>query len=226
MSTDHPKNKKGKSRRSTPAPWRVAELEQTPSLDQLYQAFESARNQQETTVELVFRIQEQEKSYLLTLICPEDQGVLPSWELFNCSCDGGRLNSSWSYTGDDVALIHEHLKALSPRARTPGDGAQAGNVEFATTSVKIDTAQVFPFAHLVQPHKAAVLEADPPFYSPVAKDFPTLRKQHELLLQPETGIFAQWSMMYFLEQEYYRFKACNYPVILGLYDFGVEEGGK
>jgi PleD family two-component response regulator len=33
-------------------------------------------------------------------------------------------------------------------------------------------------------------------------------------------------MMYFLEQEYYRFKACNYPVVLGLFDFGVVAGGQ
>ena len=65
---------------------------------------------------------------------------------------------------------------------------------------------------------ACLLYTSEPFMAPIARDFATLRKQHELLLQPETGVLSQWWMMYFLEQEYYRYKACSFPVTLAVFD--------
>ena len=266
MPQQDSKNKKSKGapEKGTRAPLRVAELDRTPTLNDLYHAFESARNEQETPVELLFKIPDQESTYLLTVVCPEDPGVLPSWDLSRLShtagsdsCTGpdsraglgsssdvdssAQLDSSWIYTGDDVALIHVHLSGLSASPHDASEQVQTPT-DFVAASVMIDTLQTFPFAHFAQqpqphphpqshlhPQLTATLEAQSetelaPFYAPIAKDFPSLRQHHELLLQPETGIFAQWSMMYFLEQEYYRFKACNYPVVLGLYDFAVVVG--
>jgi hypothetical protein len=198
----------------------VDELTTTPSLDELYQAFESAYQNQGTSVNLGFRLPEQNDRYVLSVVCPLDQSVQPSWTLAKRHEDG-KIEPAWTYTGDDVALIQVHLKGLSAFSAAPM--VPQTEPDFTAANVIIDT--VFPFSRNAEPQRTAVLEAlEAPFYAPIARDFPMLRKQHELILQPETGILAQWSITYFLEQEYYRFKACNYPVILALYDLGVQIG--
>lgn len=188
----------------------VAELETSPSLNDLYQVLESAKIDLGKKFQLCWRSSPKGPGFVLTVGCPADQGIPPDWTL--TMPDG---TAAWSYLGDDVALIQVHVRNLS--------GSTVSNVpasfpDFSFHSLN-STANddPFPFGELGTVATVEVIDSEP-FNAPIARDFATLRKYHEMLQQPETWVLSQWWMMYFLEQEYYRYKACSFPVTLAVFD--------
>ncbi len=195
-------------------PLRVAELQNSPSLNDLYQVLESAKSELGRKFELVWKTNPESPGYVLSVGCPADQGIPPDWCLI--MPDG---TAAWTYLGDDVALIQLHVRNLAGNPDSKSSTPAFPDFSFPALS-SVDGVNPFPFGQLgriatISPADTADTE---PFMAPIARDFATLRKHHELLLQPETGVLSQWWMMYFLEQEYYRFKACSFPVTLAVFD--------
>lgn len=191
------------------------DLHEAPTLNDLYQALESAKNDLGRKFELRWKTgidasTGPSSQFVLTVACPQNQGNPPDWSL--TMPDG---TTAWSYLGDDVALINLHVRNLT--------GSMEHSVapafpDFSFHSLSsADSNTPFPFGQLGKIPAVEILDTEP-FVAPIARDFATLRKYHELILQPETQILSQWWMMYFLEQEYYRFKACSFPVTLAVFD--------
>lgn len=188
---------------------RMAELSTSPSLDDLYQALEAAKTELGRKFELSWSAATSGSEFVLSVGCPPDQGIPPDWSL---TMPDGTV--AWSYLGDDVALIQLHVRNLSggPDNKVPA----FPDFSFHTLS-STDIADPFPFGELGTVATVEQIDSEP-FSAPIARDFAALRHYHELLQQPETGVFSQWWMMYFLEQEYYRYKACSFPVTLAVFD--------
>ena len=188
----------------------VAELETSPSLNDLYQVLESAKVELGRKFQLCWKASAKGPGFVLTVGCPADQGIPPDWTL--TMPDG---TAAWSYLGDDVALIQVHVRNLSGSAETKP--AVPAFPDFSFHGLSSTVADPFPFGELGTVATVEVIDSEP-FNAPIARDFATLRKYHELLQQPETWVLSQWWMMYFLEQEYYRYKACSFPVTLAVFD--------
>lgn len=190
------------------SPVRVGTLGTSPSVNDLYQVLEFAKSELGRKFELVWNGEGSSNPYLLSVACPSDQGNPPDWSLV--MPDG---SAAWSYLGDDVALIQLHVRNLSGGANTTSSTPAFPDFSFHSAT----NADPFPFGEVGKVATVEFVETEP-FVAPMAKDFATLRQYHEMLMQPETGILSQWWMMYFLEQEYYRYKACHFPVTLAVFD--------
>lgn len=189
---------------------RVAELDSSPSLNDLYQVLESAKSELGKKFELSWKTGTNTSDYILTVGCPADQGIPPDWSL--TMPDG---SVAWSYLGDDVALIQLHVRNLSggTESRVPA----FPDFSFQSLGGTTEASDPFPFGEFGTVATVEVIDSEP-FNAPIARDFAALRQYHEMLQQPETGVLSQWWMMYFLEQEYYRYKACSFPVTLAVFD--------
>jgi len=190
---------------------RVAELDSSPSLNDLYQVLESAKSELGRKFELSWNSGANSSGFVLSVGCPADQGIPPDWSL---TMPDGAV--AWSYLGDDVALIQLHVRNLSGGADSKTAVPAFPDFSFHTLNSS-DASDPFPFGQLGTVATVEVIDAEP-FNAPIARDFATLRKYHEMLQQPETWVLSQWWMMYFLEQEYYRYKACSFPVTLAVFD--------
>lgn len=188
---------------------RIAQLDCSPSLNDLYQALESAKAELGKKFELSWKVAGNKSDFILSVACPPDQGIPPDWSL--SMPDGA---TAWSYLGDDVALIQLHVRNLSGS----NDNKVPAFPDFSFHNINsADASDPFPFGELGTVATVEVIDWEP-FNAPIARDFNALRQYHEMLQQPETGIISQWWIMYFLEQEYYRYKACSFPVTLAVFD--------
>ncbi len=189
----------------------VALLETSPSLNDLYQVLELAKAELGRKFELCWRTTAKGPGFVLCVGCPADQGIPPDWTL---TMPDGTV--AWSYLGDDVALIQVHVRNLSGSSDAKLAVPAFPDFSFHGLSSTAND-DPFPFGELGTVATVEVIDSEP-FNAPIARDFATLRKYHELLQQPETWVLSQWWMMYFLEQEYYRYKACSFPVTLAVFD--------
>jgi hypothetical protein len=190
---------------------RLAELQNSPSLNDLYQVLESAKTELGRKFELVWKFSQDSPGYILSVGCPADQGIPPDWCLV--MPDG---SAAWTYLGDDVALIQLHVRNLAGFGDAGPPTPAFPDFSFPALN-SADASNPFPFGEIGKIATVELADTEP-FMAPIAGDFATLRHHHEMLLQPETGILSQWWMMYFLEQEYYRYKACSFPVTLAVFD--------
>jgi hypothetical protein len=191
---------------------RIAELDSSPSLNDLYQILESAKSELGRKFELCWKAGTNTPGFVLSVGCPADQGIPPDWSL---TMPDGTV--AWSYLGDDVALIQLHVRNLSGGMDNKPSVPAFPDFSLHTLNAPADASDPFPFGELGTVATVEVIDSEP-FNAPIARDFATLRKYHETLQQPETGILSQWWMMYFLEQEYYRYKACSFPITLAVLD--------
>jgi len=215
---------------------RLHKLAQTPTMDDLLFLLSKAQRNWRAAVELSWQTPDLPNPLTIVVQCVMGTGD-PVWTLLRG--EGPQAATIWAYTSPDVTLIHnlvclestpKQKEEKEVEAQSIGSGrgrAGSGSGQFHPPS---EMSSVAPgpgggfeaaYAQSQTSPELGLHAGGPAKFDPVEIDQGAIDSVLQILSRSETGILTQSAFMFFLQQEYYRFRRGGLPFAVVMFEMGL-----
>lgn len=203
------------SKQNDPGNVRMPTMSVMPSPEDLQFILSQAQRNWRRAVELSFKTPGGSQLFTIAVQCEMGSGE-PVWTLTRQGALGAQV--AWTHTSQDVRLIHN---LIAPEFHGTGAG-QAAGAENAAALASVESTNGDKSGEAATAQKGGE-EGEEEATGELDSDTLAIQSVFRSLCRPETGLFTYPAFLYFVDQEWRRFRRGGLPFSLMIFQISYRE---